>query len=85
MLAHLKTKYPNCSHPKISKCEKTDLIKLGITYGEVALETTTPNMLKVVLKNNAKTAALGELLKDISKSAKGQKLKFNQLEIQDYL
>ena len=64
---------------------ETDLIKLGITYGEVALETTTPNMLKVVLKNNAKTAALGELLKDISKSAKGQKLKFNQLEIQDYL
>ena len=67
------------------KLVETDLIKLGMTYEEVALETTTPNMLKVVLKNNAKTAALGELLKDISKSAKGQKLKFNQLEIQDYL
>ena len=67
------------------KLVETDLIKLGMTYEEVALETTTPNMLKVILKKNAKTAALGELLKDISKSTKGQKLKFNQLEIQDYL
>ena len=45
------------------KLVETDLIKLGMTYEEVALETTTPNMLKVILKKNAKTAALGELLK----------------------
>ena len=42
-------------------------------------------MLKAALKNNAKTAAFGELLKNISKSTKAQNLKFNKLEIQDYL
>ena len=31
---------------------ETDLIKLGITYEEVALETAAPNMTKVVLKKN---------------------------------
>ena len=64
---------------------ETDLKKLGMTYQEIASETTTKDMLKAALKNNAKTAAFGELLKDISKSTKAQNLKFNKLEIQDYL
>ena len=64
---------------------ETDLKKLGMTYQEVASETMTPKMLKTALKNNAKSAALGELLQDISKSTKAQNLKYNKLEIQDYL
>ena len=64
---------------------ETDLKKLGLTYEEVASETMTSTMLKTKLKNNAKTAALSELLQDQSRSTKTQNLKYDKLEIQDYL
>ena len=62
-----------------------DLKKLGMTYEEVAADNMTPKMLKTKLKNNAKSAALNQLLQEKSKSTKMQNMKYNKLEIQDYL
>ena len=62
-----------------------DLKKLGVLHKDVESETMTPNMLKKALKDNAKSAAFGELLQDLSKSTKVQNLKYNKLQLQDYL
>ena len=64
---------------------ESDLKKLGLSYEQVSSENVSKPMLKKMLKENAQTAAFGELFEQLQRSTKTRTIKYNRLELQGYL
>ena len=67
------------------KLVENDLRKLGLTYEEVSSDTISKNMLKKILRERAQSVALAELNEQLRKSTKISSIRYNKLELQDYL
>ena len=75
----------NPSQGDFAKLVAKDLELFGLTHDEVEADTMSKEALKKELKETAKKEAFVELYTDLQKGSKGKELKYNRVEIQDYL
>ena len=62
-----------------------DLKMFGLTHEEIESEAMSKKALKKELTQKAKNAAFAELMSQLQKGSKGKSVKYNKLEIQEYL
>ena len=75
-------------HPSqgdFAKLVAKDLEQFGLTHDEVEADTMSKEALKKELKETAKKEAFAELYTGLQKGTKGKDLRYNRVEIQDYL
>ena len=67
------------------KLVESDLEKFGLKYEDVASEEMSKQKLKKMLREKGQYGAFVELYKNLQTSSKVRNIKYNKLELQDYL
>ena len=68
-----------------AKIVEKDLEKIGLSHEDVAQESFTKKALKKELSESVRSAAFVEMIQSLQRSTKGKNMRYNQLQIQDYL